>query len=153
MCLCRVSQFKTITGTADGQTLIGASERDLIYGFGSGERLYAGAGDDILYAGPGGSLLDGGPGADIMYGGLGNDVFRVENIGDVVNEQTDGRQRYGAKLDHLHAASIRRAANLMGTAAINGTGNDLNNKLVANNAGDVFSGGVGDDTSERWGGR
>ena len=36
--------------------------------------------------------------------------------------------------------------NLMGTAAINGTGNDLNNKLVANDAGDVLSGGAGDDT-------
>jgi Ca2+-binding RTX toxin-like protein len=138
----RVSQFKTITGTADGQTLIGASERDLIYGFGSGERLYAGAGDDILYAGPGGSLLDGGPGADIMYGGLGNDVFRVENIGDVVNEQTAGGNDTVQSWITYTLPQFVVQLNLMGTAAINGTGNDLNNKLVANDAGDVLSGGA-----------
>jgi Ca2+-binding RTX toxin-like protein len=142
----RVSQFKTITGTADGQTLIGASERDLIYGFGSGERLYAGAGDDILYAGPGGSLLDGGPGADIMYGGLGNDVFRVENIGDVVNEQTAGGYDTVQSWITYTLPQFVAQLNLMGTAAINGTGNDLNNKLVANDAGNVLSGGAGDDT-------
>ena len=142
----RISQFKTINGTADGQTLIGASERDLIYGFGSGDRLYAGGGDDILYAGPGGSLLDGGPGADIMYGGLGNDVFRVENIGDVVSEQTVGGYDTVQSWITYTLPQFVAQLNLMGTAAINGTGNDLSNKLVANDAGDVLSGAAGDDT-------
>ncbi len=142
----RISQFNTINGTADGQTLIGTGMRDLITGFGSGERLYGQGGDDILYAGPGGSLLDGGPGADIMYGGVGNDVFRVENIGDVVSEQTPGGNDAVQSWITYTLPQLVAQLNLMGTAAINGTGNDLNNKLVANDAGDVLSGRAGDDT-------
>ena len=144
----KIPKFNIITGTADGQTLIGTGMRDEIYGFGSGDRLYGQGGDDILYAGPGGSLLDGGPGADIMYGGPGNDVFRVDNIGDVVSEQTSGANDFDTVQSWITYTlpSFVSQLNLMGTAAINGTGNDLNNKLVANNAGDVLSGRAGDDT-------
>ena len=81
-----------------------------------------------------------------MYGGLGNDVFRVENIGDVVNEQTAGGIDTVQSWITYTLPQFVAQLNLMGTAAINGTGNDLANKLVANDAGDVLSGGAGDDT-------
>ena len=84
----KVSQFKQISGTDAAEDLIGTSGRDQLFGFGGNDRLYASGGDDQLYGGTGNDLLDGGTGADVMYGGSGDDVYRVDNLADIVSEQT-----------------------------------------------------------------
>ena len=81
-----------------------------------------------------------------MVGGAGNDTYVVDNVGDVVTEavgqgtdtvQSDVIWTLGANLENL---------TLTGTAAINGTGNSLNNALRGNSATNQLTGGAGNDT-------
>jgi hypothetical protein len=146
----KVPQFKQILGTDGDETLLGTSGRDLIYGYGGNDRLYGNGGDDILYGGTGNDLLDGGTGADVMYGGPGDDLYRVDNLADIVSEQTvpgvddGGIDTVESTITYSLGAFIEKL-NLKGTAAINGTGNDLVNKLAGNDAANVLSGRGGDD--------
>src|SRR5436190_12421315 len=146
----KVSQFKQISGTDAAEDLIGTSGRDQLYGFGGNDRLYAGGGDDQLYGGTGNDLLDGGTGADVMYGGSGDDVYRVDNLADIVSEQTvpgvddGGIDTVESTITYALPMFIEKLT-LKGTAAINGTGNDLANRLAGNDAANVLSGAAGDD--------
>jgi hypothetical protein len=145
-----VPEFKDKFGTEGGEDLIGASGRDRLYGYGGNDRLYAMGGDDKLYGGAGTDLLDGGTGADIMYGGAGDDLYRVDNLADVVSEQTvpgvddGGVDTVESSITYSLGAFLEKL-NLKGTAAINGTGNDLANKLAGNEAANVLSGRGGAD--------
>ncbi|WP_312336454.1 calcium-binding protein [Anaerospora hongkongensis] len=102
--------------------------------------------NDVLLGYNGNDILNGGQGADNMTGGMGDDVYYVDNSGDVVNELAGGGEdtvyssisyTLGAELENL---------TLTGKAAINGTGNSLNNVLNGNSAKNVLNGGVGSDT-------
>jgi len=146
----KVPEFNTKLGTDADETLIGASGRDLIYGYGGNDKLYGMAGDDILYGGTGNDVVDGGAGADIMYGGAGDDLYRVDNLADVVSEQTvagvddGGIDTVESTITYALPMFIEKLT-LKGTAAINGTGNDLANRLAGNDANNVLSGRAGDD--------
>lgn len=50
--------------------------------------LFGGDGNDTLTGGSGADWLDGGAGSDTMAGGDGNDTYIVDDVGDVVTEQT-----------------------------------------------------------------
>ena len=147
----RVPEFNQKFGTEAGEDLIGSTiRRDQLYGFGGNDRLYANGGDDQLYGGAGNDLLDGGTGADVMYGGTGDDLYRVDNLADVVSETTvpgvddGGIDTVESTITYSLGAFLEKL-NLKGTAAINGTGNDLANKLAGNEAANVLSGQAGDD--------
>ncbi len=146
----KLGEFKQISGTDAAEDLIGTSGRDQLYGFGGNDRLYASGGDDQLYGGTGNDLLDGGTGADVMYGGAGDDVYRVDNLADVVSEQTvpgvddGGTDTVESTITYALPLFIEKLT-LKGTTAINGTGNDLANRLAGNDAANVLSGGAGDD--------
>lgn len=146
----KISQFKTISGTDVDETLIGTALRDQIYGYGGNDKLYGQGGDDILYGGPGNDVVDGGTGADVMYGGAGDDLYRVDNLADVVSEQTvpgvddGGIDTVESTITYALPMFIEKLT-LKGTAAINGTGNDLANRLAGNDAANVLSGRAGDD--------
>jgi hypothetical protein len=146
----KVSEFNVKSGTEAGEDLIGTIRRDQLYGFGGNDRLYAKAGDDQLYGGAGNDLLDGGMDADLMYGGAGDDSYRVDNLADVVSETTvagvddGGIDTVESQLTYTLGAFLEKL-NLKGTAAINGTGNDLVNRLAGNDADNVLSGRGGDD--------
>ena len=94
------------------------------------------------------NILDGGLGADAMIGGLGNDIYVVDNIGDVVTETST----LASEIDLVQSSvSYSLGANLevltlTGSAAINGTGNALNNLIVGNAANNILDGGLGADT-------
>ncbi len=147
----KVPEFNQKFGTDAGEDLIGSTiRRDQLYGFGGNDRLYAMGGDDQLYGGAGNDLLDGGTGADVMYGGTGDDLYRVDNLADLVSETTvpgvdDGGIDTVESLITYSLGAFVEKLNLKGTAAINGTGNDLANRLAGNDAANVLSGGVGDD--------
>jgi len=146
----KVPKFRQILGTESDEDLIGSSGREQLYGYGGKDRLYANGGDDQLYGGAGNDLLDGGTGADIMYGGAGDDLYRVDNLADVVSETTvpgvddGGIDAVESTITYSLPGFVEKLY-LKGTAAINGTGNELANRLVGNDAANVLSGGGGDD--------
>ena len=128
--------------------------------------LYGEGGNDQLLGGKGNDLLDGGTGVDTMMGGAGNDVYIVDNTDDQVIEYQTVTYSYANSWDYKppnntfttsggwdtvqSSVTYTLGANfenltLTGTAAINGTGNELNNVLVGNSAANILTGGAGND--------
>jgi hypothetical protein len=146
----KVPEIRQIFGTDAAEDLIGTVRREQLDGLGGNDRLYAMGGDDQLYGRAGNDLLDGGTGADIMYGGAGDDLYRVDNLADVVSETTvpgvddGGIDTVESTITYSLGAFVEKL-NLKGTVAINGTGNDLVNRLAGNDAANVLSGRGGDD--------
>ena len=118
-----------------------------------GSLLFGEADNDTLIGGAGTDTLDGGTGADSMAGGLGNDHYSVDNPGDVVKEEAGG----GIDGVRSSLAAYTLTANmenltLTGAAAINGTGNILNNLITGNAAANSLTGDAGNDTLNGGGG-
>ncbi|MBK6850239.1 MAG: peptidoglycan DD-metalloendopeptidase family protein [Burkholderiales bacterium] len=96
------------------------------------------------------NVLDGGTGADTLIGGDGSDTYTVDNVADVVTETnataaTGGTDTVNASVTYTLAANVENLT-LSGVAAINGTGNGVNNLINGNAAGNVLNGLVGADT-------
>lgn len=109
--------------------------------------------NNTLTGNSGNDTLDGKLGADTLIGGFGNDTYVVNQAGDVVTETsifggTDTVQSFisyglGSNLENL---------TLVGNAAINGTGNNLDNVITGNDAANTLRGGSGNDTIAGGGG-
>jgi Ca2+-binding RTX toxin-like protein len=135
--------------TLTGSLSIGGTGNALanrLTGNGAANRLAGAAGADTLIGGAGDDTLDGGSGADSMTGGAGNDRYTVDAGGDLVIEaagggtdQVDSRigWRLGSQVENLR---------LTGSAAIDGSGNSLANRLEGNAAANRLDGGAGVDT-------
>ena len=94
----------------------------------------------------GNNRLDGGVGADTLVGGVGNDTYVVDNIGDVITENTgEGTDAVESSITYSLVTNVENLT-LTGTAVINGTGNDLANVITGNEVANTLSGGDGDDT-------
>ncbi|HWT99953.1 MAG TPA: hypothetical protein VN229_20120 [Terriglobales bacterium] len=110
------------------------------------------AGANIIIGNSGNNTLNGGAGADDLRGGTGNDTYVVDNVNDKVTENV------GEGTDTiLSSVTLNLAAGnfagqeienltLTGTAAINGTGNALDNIIIGNSANNTLTGGDGNDT-------
>lgn len=151
--------FQQLIGNFGDDTLRGGDGGDILYGY-NGEywvenrttlytdddSLDGGAGNDLLYGDMGDDTLVGGTGADTMYGGSGDDLYQVD-AGDFVIEMLEDAGtdtvsssvgfRLGSYLEHL---------SLVGTAAVNGTGNGKGNLLNGNSGANVLDGAAGADT-------
>ncbi|TFI57118.1 hypothetical protein E2493_16730, partial [Sphingomonas parva] len=91
------------------------------------------------------NVIDGGVGADTMIGGAGNDRYIVDNTGDaIVEAEAEGRDRVLSSVNFVLAANVEELE-LVGTAQ-NGTGNNLDNLIIANDQRNVLDGGAGIDT-------
>ncbi|MCX7086903.1 MAG: putative Ig domain-containing protein [Methylococcales bacterium] len=108
--------------------------------------LIGNAAVNTLNGGAGNDRLDGGAGADKLLGGIGNDIYVVDNISDVVTENSnEGTDTVEASVTFTLSNNVENLT-LIGIAAINGTGNTLNNSLRGNSAANTLNGGVGADT-------
>jgi Ca2+-binding RTX toxin-like protein len=151
-----VLTVKSVSGTAPtGLALNGTAGDDVLNGSINNDSLAGLAGNDLIYGDSGDDTLDGGSGMDVLAGGVGNDTYIVDNRGDLTMELASaGTDTVQASVTHTLGANIEHLT-LTGTAAINGTGNDLANTLTGNGAAntlrglndnDTLNGGAGADT-------
>jgi len=108
----------------------------------------------VLLGLDGADLLNGGGGADQMSGGFGHDVYVVNKTGDQVIEDNNPGDvdTVKALVTYTLGANVENLI-LIGDDAIDGTGNELANKLTGNanvlsglDGGDMLIGGAGNDT-------
>ncbi|MCE4536433.1 PA14 domain-containing protein [Pelomonas sp. P7] len=92
------------------------------------------------------NVLDGGSGADALAGGAGNDTYLVDDAGDVVTENAgEGMDTVRSTVTYALSANVENLV-LLGSLAIDGTGNALDNLITGNSAANVLAGGTGNDT-------
>ncbi|EGF93612.1 hemolysin-type calcium-binding repeat 2 copies family protein [Asticcacaulis biprosthecium C19] len=90
--------------------------------------------------------LDGGAGIDTLIGGTGNDTYVVDDPTDTLTELAgQGADSVEAWTTYTLGAEVENLT-LMGSAAISGTGNALNNVLTGNSNSNILTGGLGNDT-------
>ncbi|MBK8115749.1 MAG: hypothetical protein IPK44_15245 [Candidatus Accumulibacter sp.] len=144
-----------LSDTADTAFLTGSTQA--VFGLGGNDRLTAsdpyspvmldgGDGDDVIYGSEGADWLDGGKGADQMIGYGGDDTYLVDNAGDTVSEaQNGGADTVKASVDWTLGDNFENLV-LLGTAALKGTGNALDNQIAGNGGANTLAGGGGGDS-------
>lgn len=115
----------------------------------TGTAALSGVGNDLanaLTGNSGANTLNGGLGADTMVGGTGDDVYIVDDVGDIVTEASSaGTDRVESSVTYTLGSNVENLT-LIGSAAINATGNTLANTLVGNSGVNVLNGGAGADS-------
>src|SRR6185503_9159984 len=100
---------------------------------------------NVLVGNSADNTLNGGAGADSMYGGVGDDTYLIDNADDTVFELADeGIDTVRSSRTYALTPNVEHLV-LTGTAAINGTGNGLDNSISGTTAANVLSGGAGAD--------
>lgn len=152
----KVSDFQDISVTVTnqpGNTIAGGDKNDVITPSStvSGQPKPTSE-EDHLYGNNGNDTLDGGLGADVMDGGAGYDNFYVDNVGDVVIEGVNGgTDTVYSSISYALSANVERLV-LLGSAAIDATGNELGNRLTGNSGSNHLYGLAGNDTLDGKGG-
>lgn len=114
----------------------------------SGVHHTSGAGNaanNVLTGNSGDNVLNGLGGADTMTGGAGDDTYYIDHIGDLTIESLNsGYDEVRSSVSHVLSGNLD-ALYLIGDAAINGTGNGLNNQIFGNDGANILRGGGGWD--------
>ncbi|MDO9103421.1 MAG: DUF2974 domain-containing protein [Methylovulum sp.] len=144
-----------LTSEADIVYLAGSSQA--IFGMEGNDKLIVtvpyssimldgGSGNDVLQGTESSDWLDGGIGDDIMIGLNGDDTYIVDSAGDVVTEnRNEGTDTVKSSVGYVLGDNLENLV-LLGTAALSGTGNGLNNSLSGNSGANTLDGGDGADT-------
>jgi Ca2+-binding RTX toxin-like protein len=140
--------IENLTLTGSGDIIgIGNESANKITGNAGANDLAGRIGNDTLTGNDGDDHLDGGAGADSMVGGNGNDVYFVDNVADAIAESgpTGDVDEVRSTITHTLAANLEDLT-LIGTDAIDGTGNTLGNAISGNAGNNVLSGLTGNDS-------
>lgn len=133
-----------------GDAVLGSARGDVVDGLGGNDTILGHAGNDDLMGGEGDDLLIGGEGDDSMSGGAGNDLFQVDGD-DMATDTEGGMDTVVASDDYALGEGIETLI-LLGRDDIDGTGNELDNRLEGNAGDNVLDGGAGNDTMVGYGG-
>ena len=133
----------TLTGTASINAT-GNTTNNVLVGNDGTNSIIGSAGDDSLQGGDG-----TGDGADTLIGGTGDDIYVLDDIGlndtivENANEGTD-TVLVGYGFGVVQKPNLENIT-LLGTSAINATGNASNNVLVGNDGANSITGSDGHD--------
>lgn len=128
----------TLGGNLENLVLLGTDNLN-----GTGNAL-----DNRLTGNAGNNLLDGGAGSDTMAGGAGNDSYVVDTAFETVLENSgEGTDKVSSSVTFALSANVEDLQ-LTGASAIDGIGNELDNRIVGNGAANTLQGGGGNDVLE-----
>ncbi len=120
----------------DGRAVTGNAGDNWIFGNNGNDTLLGGAGND---------MLDGGLGIDSMVGGTGDDRYLISTLDDVVTEVAgQGTDTVTSNRDYVLGTALENLR--LYDAAINGTGNALNNVIEGSFGDNTLRGQAGNDT-------
>lgn len=126
-----------LEGGSDSEFMLGGYGNDDIKGMGGIDRLFGNAGNDVL---------NGGSGGDFLYGGSGNDIYTIDNINDLITENSnEGTDKINSNITYSLSKNLENLS-LIGTSVINGTGNELSNVISGNSSANQLNGGAGNDS-------
>lgn len=122
----------------------GGSGNDLLVGNAADNVLMGNGGDDGLNGAAGNDTLDGGTGADTMMGGAGNDLYHIDFAGDTVVELVgEGIDTVSSGISYTLGDNVEML--ILTGAAVEGTGNVLDNFIQGNALANRLEGGAGND--------
>lgn len=125
---------------------------DNIFGTDGNDTIHSYDGDDFVSTGAGNDVIYGGLGNDIMVGGDGNDTYYVETPDDrVIENANEGIDSIWASYSYELPDNVEKLYLHQLGGAINGRGNDMDNKIVGNDYDNILDGKAG--TNDLWGGK
>lgn len=125
---------------------------DNIFGTDGNDTIHSYDGDDFVSTGAGNDVIYGGLGNDIMVGGDGNDKYYVETPDDrVIENANEGVDSIWASCSYELPDNVEKLYLHELGGAINGRGNDMDNKIVGNDYDNILDGKAG--TNDLWGGK
>jgi Ca2+-binding RTX toxin-like protein len=136
----------TLSANVENLTLSGTSG---LAGTGNAQDnvLTGNSGNNTLTGLDGNDTLNGGTGTDTMRGGAGHDTYVVNTTADVVTELlNEGVDTINTTVTLTTLAANVENLTLLGSTALNATGNALNNILTGNTGANVMQGAAGADT-------
>jgi len=144
-----------IVGDNSDNIIDGGLGDDFLFGLGGNDNLLGGSGNDILFGdagndtlsgGDGDDSLNGGAGIDTLIGGAGNDVYFLKGGDDSVIEQSnEGIDTVLSDSNYVLGSNVEQLV-LTGFYDIDGTGNELDNRIFGGFGRNNISGGAGDDS-------
>jgi Ca2+-binding RTX toxin-like protein len=126
-----------------------------IHGTGNslGNVLTGNSASNTLTGGAGNDTLDGEMGADMLIGEAGDDLYIVDETGDsAIENANEGTDTVFSSVTYSLSGTHVERLTLSGTAAINGTGNSLDNSLTGNSGDNTLIGNGGNDILDGAGG-